>query len=177
MKSRLITMIKTIDDLITKMITYKIAEIYQILGCTCEEIEQIEQQYGVLPNSYKQIMKTIGRRAGKLVNRYEFNFYIDQIAGLNKEVLETRIEAIEEGEKILDLPDNIFFITSRYGDNIEFILTGKGEDSPVYGYGFPYNGTEEIYTSVWDWIESFIEDAKNMIELTESSQVKSKYNY
>jgi SMI1 / KNR4 family (SUKH-1) len=182
-----ITMIRNINDLRQELIIYKIApEPYHLLGCTTQDIEQIENRYGTLPSSYKQIMSLLGRRAGKLVNRYEFNFYIDQLIALNEGIIETRKESIWEGEEILDLPKNVFFITSRYGDNIEFLLTNTEEDSPVYGYdcicGYenerPYFGVKEIYPSVWNWISSFVEDSKNIMALFESSpDLRRRYNY
>jgi hypothetical protein len=171
-------MIRNIDDLVQELVIHKIAETHQLLGCTDQDIEQIEKRYGTLPNSYKQIMSLLGRRAGKLVNRYEFVFYIDQVLNLNEEILETRRESILENEEILDLPENFFFITSRYGDNIEFLLTNMGDDSPVYGYGFPYSGVEKVYSSVWEWLQSFIEDAKDIIALVkDSSDMVKRYNY
>ncbi len=105
-------------------------------------------------------MRLLGRRAGKLVKRGEFDFYIDQLTKLNEETLETIQEAWEEKGRV----GNIFLICSRYGSDHTFILTGQAIDSPV----FQWRETDEIKqinSSVWDWFNDWVEDAKAMISL------------
>jgi hypothetical protein len=162
-------MIDNIDDLKKELISSGIAQDYELVGAHDREINEIERRYGILPDSYRQIMQLLGRRAGKLVYRGEFEFYIDQTPLLNEEILETRRESVMEGEAIIELPANKYFITARLGDNKEFLLTKVGNDSPVYGYGFPYSEGEQVYYSVWAWIQSFIDDSKALMKL-ESNQ-------
>jgi hypothetical protein len=160
-------MIDNVDDLKKELISSGIAQDYELVGAHEREINEIERKYGTLPDSYRQIMQLLGRRSGKLVSRGEFEFYIDQTHLLNESILEARREDRMEGETILELPENKYFITARLGDNKEFLLTNIGDDSPVYGYGFPYGGVTEIYPSVWTWIQSFIDDSKALMKLSE----------
>jgi hypothetical protein len=162
-------MIDNIDDLKKELISSGIAQDYELVGAHDREINEIERRYGTLPDSYRQIMQLLGRRAGKLVSRGEFEFYIDQTLLLNESILEARREDIMEGETILELPEeNTYFITARLGDNQEFLLTNIGNNSPVYDYGFPYGGVTELYPSVWTWIQSFIDDSKALMKLQEN---------
>ncbi|WP_017326743.1 SMI1/KNR4 family protein [Synechococcus sp. PCC 7336] len=153
-------MINNINDLKEKLISRGIAQEYQLVGCSPQELIQIEEKYGQLPTSYKQIMELLGRRAGKLVDRYEFDFYIDQIIKLNEDFLNLIQDEIEE----TGLSKNIFLICSRYGSNDEFILTEDGEDSPVFAIND--NGdVKQRFQSIWEWIESFIEDSIAIMKL------------
>jgi hypothetical protein len=158
-------MIDNISDLKKELISSGIAQDYELVGAHDREINEIERRYGTLPDSYRQIMQLLGRRAGKLVWRGEFEFYIDQTPLLNERIIETRKEAVIEKEMILELPENKYFITARLGDNKEFLLTNSGKDSPIYGYEFPYLEGKQIYPSVWAWIQSFIDDSKALMKL------------
>lgn len=130
---------------------------YQIRGCTDEELESLESKYGHLPESYRQIMLLVGRRAGKLVDRREFDFYIDQVIDLNKWWRSTENDDEEDS---FELPENIFFISSRYGDHCNFVLTNQDQhDSPVYRW-HEDDSVSERYPSVWNWLKDFEEEAK-----------------
>jgi len=156
--------IVSVNELKNALFSSGIAQDYQLVGCSEQELCAIEEKYGKLPIAYKQIMSLLGGRAVRLVNRYEFEFYIDQIPALNERIVQNIKQAVEEGEQVAELPDNAFFICSRYGDDLMFILANGSDDSPVYVW--QYNGKfEQINTSIWEWMEDWIKDAEALMEL------------
>ncbi|WP_017327139.1 SMI1/KNR4 family protein [Synechococcus sp. PCC 7336] len=84
------------EDLREKLISSGIASDSQLIGCTTEELDEIEDSYGNLPKSYREIMKLIGRKAGRLVDRREFEFYLDQILKINEQDLDYLKLAVKE---------------------------------------------------------------------------------
>jgi hypothetical protein len=164
--------IVSVNELKNALFSSGIAQDYQLVGCTEQELCAIEEKYGKLPMAYKQIMSLLGRRAGRLVSRYEFDFYIDQIPALNERMLQSIKEAVEAGENFFaQLPENAFFICSRYGDDFMFILANGSDESPVYVW--KYNEKiEQINTSIWEWMEDWIKDAEALMELENNSKLK-----
>jgi hypothetical protein len=160
-------MIYNINDLKRELIDSGIAEDYELVGASDLEINEIEMRYGYLPDSYKQIMRLLGRRSGNLVDRGYSEFYIDQTPVFTEYVLEKKREALFEGDGVKEyseLPDNVFFVNADdQADYKEFILTNTGRDSPVYGYGVPYGRVGEVkqlFSTVWEWVDSLVNIAK-----------------
>jgi hypothetical protein len=159
-------MIDNIPNFKKELISSGIAEgEYQLVGCTSQELDELETKYGSLPATYKQIMQTIGRRAGRLVWRGEYDFYIDQILELNEISQELVQEAWEEMGNL----GNVFLICGRYGSDYEFVLSSNKSDSPVYIWDETPE-IKQIFSSIWEWVESFIEDAKNIMKLQDNPQ-------
>jgi hypothetical protein len=159
--------IDNVNNLRKELIDSGIAKDYELVGASDIEINEIEERYGRLPDSYKQIMQLLGRRSGKLVDRGYSEFYIDQTPIFTEYVLEKKREALLEGDGVKEysnLPDNVFFVNADdRADYKEFILTNTGRASPVYGYGFPYGRVGEVnqlFPSVWGWIENLVNSAK-----------------
>ena len=159
-----------LNDFKKKLLSSGIARDYELVGCSCEELIELEEKSGKLPSSYKQVMRLLGKRAGKLVSRGEFDFYIDQIIELNKEYQPIFQEELEE----MNVSKNIFLICSRYGDNHHFIWANGESDSPVFSW--PDDGEiEEINSSVWEWMEDWILDAQEMMKLRNKPVYYSDY--
>lgn len=154
--------INNIQNLKDELINSGIASLEEIEGCSKEEIDTIEIKYGKLPRSYRSILELVGKSAGKLIDRNEFNFYYDQIIDLSDRVYGYREEAVSAGEAVVDLPEDILFISSRYMDNPVFIHTTSKDDSEVYIYFDEDERVELIHKSVWGWLTEFVEDAKKM---------------
>ena len=63
------------SSLKSRLINGLIAKPEQIIGCTDEDIQQIQQRRNlVLPKVYVDLMKTIGRQAGQLMRDIDFLF-------------------------------------------------------------------------------------------------------
>ena len=159
-----------VNDFRKKLISSRIAKDYELVGCSCIELIQLEKKYGKLPTSYKQIMQLLGKRAGKLVDRSEFDFYIDQISELNKEYQPIFQEELQE----MNIDKKIFLICSRYGDYHNFIWANGASDSSVFIWEDDED-IEEIYSSIWDWAENWIVDAQEMMKIRNRTVYYSDY--
>ena len=151
------------DSLLEK----KIAEEKDIDGCSPEEITALETHYNVtLPQSYKDLLKLIGHRAGCLVNPQEFSIYIDQLYEANdfvRNVLLTLDEDEDPDTPLPDMPEKFFVILARYGgDDIHFIYADGRTDDAVYRL-LDSDEIVRISPSIWDWIERFVKDAEHWI--------------
>ncbi|WP_017327138.1 SMI1/KNR4 family protein [Synechococcus sp. PCC 7336] len=153
-------MISNLDDLREALISSGIASEYQLIGCTPQELEEIDIKYGKLPKSYRQIMRLIGHRAGKLIDRREFEFYYDQVLEVNELYL-ARLKLVVQEEGLID---KIFIISSRYTEYPKFLVADGKDDSPVYVWDDD-GDIKQAYTSVWKWIEAFIKDAQLFLNL------------
>ena len=162
-------MISNINELKTRLLASGVvSNEYGFRGCKVTEIENIEAKYGTLPYVYKQILLLAGHRAGTLIRRSEFEFYIDEVLQLNERVLQDREEAIIDGESPISLPKNAFFILCRYDNKPIFILANGKDDSPVYVYDYEDENNEtiqELYKSIWEWIEDLVEDAAHWVNI------------
>ncbi|WP_375492751.1 SMI1/KNR4 family protein [uncultured Nostoc sp.] len=156
-------MIKNIQELRERLFTSGIVKNEQELkGCNLDEIAYIESKYGVLPRTYREILSLLGHSAGKLVRRSEFEFYFDQIIKMNEWQRESILESIAEGEECTLLPENAFCVCARNGDPC-FIIADGQDDCSVY-FLHENDTITEMYTSVMDWIEVFVEDAEHWIK-------------
>ncbi|AFY58643.1 hypothetical protein Riv7116_6296 [Rivularia sp. PCC 7116] len=162
-------MISSINELKTRLLTSNVVNNeYGFRGCKVSEIETIEAKYGTLPYVYKQILFLAGHRAGTLISNGEFEFYIDEVLQLNERVFQDREEGIQEGEKPISLPKNVFFCFCRYDNRPNFILANGEKDCPVYVYDYEGGNNEtiqELYKSIWEWIEDLVEDAAHWVNV------------
>lgn len=165
-------MISSIDELKTRLLASGVvSNEYGFRGCKITEIENIEAKYGILPHIYKQILLLAGHRAGTLISRSEFEFYIDEVLQLNERVLQDREEGIIDGESPISLPKNAFFILCRYDNKPNFILANGEEDSSVYVYDYEDENNEtiqELYKSIWEWIEDLVRDAELWVKVRQN---------
>lgn len=158
-------MIRDIHELKATLIQSGIAAEADLAGCSPEEIEGLERRYGVLPDSYRQILALIGHGAGQLVDSAEFWIYADQIADIPEDIQEYLDEVRAEREEVPDIPPNAFFISARYGEYPHYVLTGGGPDSAVYRFNYDDATIAKAFGSVWDWVEAFVKDTQFFMAL------------
>lgn len=158
-------MINSAVQLRSELLSSGIAEEKDLEGASPSEIERLEAGWGKLPLSYCDMLTLVGRRAGRLVDDSEFQFYVDQLDVLNERIHRCRAEATEEGDSVAELPDSVFFISSRYLQNPCFVIAEPREDSEVYLYGDEEETVELLHSSVWGWVEEFVRDAKELVAL------------
>jgi hypothetical protein len=161
-------MIEDVQDLESTLIQSGIAAREDLVGCSPEEIAALEQRYGALPDSYRQILALIGHGAGLLVDDAEFWIYVDQIELIPEQIQEFLDEVRAEGGKVPDFPPNAFFISARYGEFPHYVLTGGGPDSAVYVYNYDDATITKAFDSVWDWVEAFVKDTQFFMALAVS---------
>ena len=134
----------------------------EIVGCSQEEIENLEIENNVqLPESYKEILKTIGHKAGRLVDKQEFAFYYPSLKMIQNEIEEFLED--DEGGKLLKspFPENVFFIAWRYqSDDFHYLIADGSKDSQVYLFDLMNNKNSLICESVWEWVNVFLKDAR-----------------
>lgn len=161
-------MIRDIHELKATLIGSGIAAEADLAGCEAGEIEELERRYGVLPDSYRQILALIGRGAGALVDDGEFWIYVDQIDRIPGEIQAYLDEVRAEGGDVPPIPPNAFFISARYGEHPNYVLTGGGADSVVYVFNYDDETVAKVFDSVWDWIEAFVQDTQFFMALAAS---------
>lgn len=140
----------------------------ELRGCDDDQIEDIEAKYQIkLPESYKYILKKIGLNAGGLIDTKEFNFYFKDILKMTEGIVSEReeIDAEEEGDPLIVLPDKIFFILGRYDEQFHFIVANGGEDAQVYYYNFDKDSYEKDFDSVWDWVFSLVGSTTKTLDM------------
>jgi hypothetical protein len=159
-KRKMLVMVNTPDELKMSLISNNIATPEQIVGCESEDINSLEERYGSVPDSYKQIMSLLGKEAGRLAFSGEFYFFMDDISRVNTNRLELLKGVLEES----GLGTSVLIICSSMDGDDCFIHTnqeGSTKDSPVF-ICREDREIEQIFSSVWEWIEMFIEDAKKL---------------
>ncbi|HEX6040670.1 SMI1/KNR4 family protein [Longimicrobium sp.] len=161
-------MIRDIHELKATLIRSGIAAEADLAGCGAGEIEALERRYGVLPDSYRQILALIGHGAGALVDDGEFWIYLDQIDRIPGEIQAYLDEVRAEGGDLPPIPPNAFFISARYGEHPNYVLTGGGADSVVYVFNYDDETVAKVFGSVWDWIEAFVQDTQFFMALAAS---------
>lgn len=130
----------------------------EIAGCPAEEIAALEMRYGRFPDSYRAVLRLMGRGAGGFIRHNEFWLFTHQLDHINRAggecVSDWRADGVE-----LPVPGSAFFICARYGgDTPHFLLTGDTADSPVWAIDGD-NGTVAVACpSVWAWIAGFLVD-------------------
>lgn len=82
---------------------------------------------------------------------------------MNEWQRENILECIAEGDECLTLPENAFCICARNGDPA-FIIADGQDDCPVNLLHEGYT-IREIFKSVMDWIEAFVQDTEHWIRL------------
>ena len=164
-----------IESMLNLIFDYGIATPEQIEGITHNELKQLEDEYGRFPQDYRDILLAIGKNAGYLIsNRDEFQLYYDDLIELNKDVHESRAEALSEGEVVADLPNDIFFINARFFTNPFFIKTNNGNDCKVYKYLNEWDRVEFLCDSFWEVYADFILERKFFIDLAKAKTQDEK---
>lgn len=145
------------------LVEHGIAGPEEIVGLAEDEIRALEATTGPMPLSYRQVLSLIGRSAGRLVDRAEFQIFIDQLEEVTRMGREQR-----EGwrsERIGDpAPADAIFIGARHGGSPWFILPeypgwpARG-DSPVFLLDSDTGRVRLAAISVWEWVDSLVTDA------------------
>ena len=167
---------KNKEEMVELLLEYKIAELNEIEGVSVKEIQEIENKYGKLPESYKDILLTIGINAGSLIDKSEIQFYYNDIIKLNIHIRELNQEAIELGEYVADLPDSLIFIEARYFGDAYFINTSGGLDSQVFQYFENDEKVVHVYESAWELVADLILSARMHIDIRSAITEKEKDN-
>ena len=118
-----------IDETVRAILDLKLAGPGDIIGCTPEQIEEIERHYNLkLPAIYREYLSVLGRRSGR---------YMDDVASGYPRVLglrERAIELLEADEATIELPGDAFVFSMYQGFTFMFFNISDGDDPAVYSY-------------------------------------------
>ena len=151
-----------IEKLLKRIFELGLAAPEELVGCSDKEISYVEEKYQVkLPESYKEFLRTMGKRFGRLVDTNEYRIDYDSVITMTEEEQKFIDECKAEGENIADLPNNTIIILGR-SDNTQFyLIEAQGNtDSAVFYYNSDTEVVEKEFDSFWDVLEMFIEGPK-----------------
>ncbi len=156
-------MILTVQQLVDKLIEEGLATHDSIIGCTSEEVEQLEKKYqGGLPQSFKEFLSLMGRRRGRFFAECDFAYPFES----GREVAQHLFN--ESGK---ELTDSVMIFLERYGCAVVFFDTKDGIDPPVYVL---QEGRELKFArpTFLDWLNLAVEDAvRDYKELLEADRL------
>ena len=101
------------ENIVKKLIAYRLAKKDQIIGCTQEEIEKLETYYKLtLPNPYKEFLFAFGKRSGNFSGDLAISFQF--LFDFKKRAL----EMLRYDNSDVKLPDDAFVFNTFDGDLI-----------------------------------------------------------
>jgi SMI1 / KNR4 family (SUKH-1) len=156
-----------IDLIVQKMIEEKIVIESELVGCSEDEIKQLEIKYKIqLPQSYKEFLRIMGKNASRLVDRHEFAIEYDSVMAMtaaHRQLIDRcklELEQLGLGEEILELPHNALLILCRLPTHEYYLIEANGgEDSPVFYYGDDDEIVKE-FDSFGDVLDMFVKGRK-----------------
>lgn len=149
---------KFMENIVKKLIAFRLAKKDQIKGCTQEEIRKLETYHKItLPKSYKDYLLTMGVYAG--VFDGDLSIYYKDLFNLKKRALE--MLRYDNSEVILQ--DDAFIFNTFDGEGFSYFQTDiNNEDPPVYVYYTgEINPTVESFSK---WLLEYIESLKYWIK-------------
>jgi hypothetical protein len=149
----------TAAELKRRLILNRIADAEDIVGCSEEDIRLIETANGVrLPQAYRALLATSGRRAGDFLT--DCTAFFPAIVGLTAEERKAM-------EGIVELPPRAFVFLDRMGEAfLFFVADGTNDDPPIYGWSESRDQPEQIYDSVWEFVEEELENEERHRRVT-----------
>jgi len=148
-----------ISDLIAKMAAVGMVTTDNIVGCTDEQIAQIEATFAVkLPDSYKQFLTKMGVAAGYFLHGSKL--YFPETLTL-KQPAEKLLTAADVSFR-LSKEDFVFLVHQDY--QFMFFDTAAGDDPPVHRFCEGQLGLEEVDKHFSDWLQSCVIDECKLFE-------------
>lgn len=147
------------DEFVVRLTSSGIATPLGIIGCTEAEVIHVEDTAGlILPGEYKRFLRSMGRKAGKLLN--DVYIYYDQMIGLTD--IARQIVVACEGDKLC-LPQDAFVFTMRGGEQFFFFIAdGSNDDPEVFSYYEGHGRFTKTDESIWDFLEAERQGLENL---------------
>ena len=116
-----------LENIKQQIITSNLAGEDELIGCTQQEVKDIEKAIGhQLPVSYQNFLILMGKNAGQFLRGSDC-FYPD-ILDLNTGAK----EILSENDFPETLPDDAFVFFIHQGYQFSFFRLGEGNDPPIY---------------------------------------------
>jgi hypothetical protein len=108
-------------------------------GCSSEEVRHLESIHACkLPRAYRMYLETMGHSAGKLFSHDHLAVTYEHLVELRSQLDEAMAEDCKPGAPAFRLPEHAFVIAGRLGEQFEYIVCDRPDESPVY------------YVSTWE---------------------------
>ena len=143
------------DDIYYHLLHRRICYHFEILGCSPEEVDQLEQSLPFkLPLSYKEFLLCCGHEAGMFFRGTDIFFKdLDGVQGVLDELLK---------EINFILPPDAFVFSMHQGYEFHYFIASDGDDPPVFSYTDNGKGVPPVKVA-----ESFSAFLKHWIEYHE----------
>jgi len=140
-----------------------------VAGCTDQQIEDLEKEHKVvLPESYKNFLKLLGKKSGKIFPKTDISF--DKIS----EIRDLAKKTLNESAQELVLQKNCFLFSMKKGYNgyqFLFFNTNGSDESEIYRIA----DSESEPTKISENFTQFFQKIAN--RLLDEESVKSKNTY
>jgi hypothetical protein len=144
---------KMIDNMVKKMLEEGIADRDNLIGCSEEEIKDIEQRFHLkLPGLYKDFLRVMGRKAGNLF--YGENMFYPEVLKF-QENAKFMMMNDDLTAPLIELPPTAFVFGHHQGEQFLFFLTSESDDPSVYHY---LEG-KDFFTKSFDKLSELYETA------------------
>ena len=129
------------------------------IGCSNEEIQQIEKQLGKpLPEAYKEFLHWIGKNGGPILRGSDC-FYAD-LSNLRK----WANELLNENALAGMLPENAFVFFMHQGYQFAFMYLSDDQNPPIYYFNeMDYSPVEMFKISYYKFTDFLADEIKNTI--------------
>ena len=142
------------DEVVNVLVRKQIAQPQEIVGCTDEEISELEQQVGLtLPTAYRDFLRTMGHRAGGFM--VGTDFFYDDLRGLR----DALVESLAQMRVDFHVPSDLFVFSSHQGYIFHFFRTTEGDDPPVYGFSEADPTVRQMWPRFSDALLGFAEES------------------
>ena len=137
----------TPDEFIKRLSCYGRADPAEFVGCSEDEIMEIEKSAGFsLPESYKKFLRMAGRYAGA---------YLKHVAMFYPQVMDVNRVIKNDYPQFFESPDSVFvFLNDDHACYFLYFLADDGDDPPIYGWASDDETVCKKHNSFWDFIES-----------------------
>ncbi|MFB2837368.1 SMI1/KNR4 family protein [Floridanema evergladense] len=124
-----------LDRVKKQLIELKLASPDELLGCTQDEVVELEEKLGILlPKAYQEFLLLMGHGAGRFLRGSDC-FFKDLLV-----LKRWAIELLEENNFPESLPEDAFVFLMHQGYQFSFFRVSQGDDPPTYSY---CEGTDE----------------------------------
>ncbi|WP_138754249.1 SMI1/KNR4 family protein [Paenibacillus sinopodophylli] len=140
-------------QLVQNLIDLKLAEKEELMGCSLQKIEKLEQLLDVkLPACYREFLLLMGASAGRLF--VGTDIFINQICHLRKEA-EKLLK--ENNVKYILKTDSVVF-SMHQGYEFNFFHISDGDNPPIYQYVEGNDIPLLCWSNIRDYINEEIEN-------------------
>lgn len=163
MSDEIDSMRDSFDALAKRLVASGVAAEGKLVGCSEEEIRNLEENYHVrLPAAYRMYLSRMGRASGRLFSHDHVEASYPGVLKLTENYRESHLTPAREGRVIL--PDNAVIILDRLGDQHVFVPCDGRSDPPVYYFADWDQAYCESHTSVLAWLETWLAEALDAIQ-------------